>query len=349
MANYTYRISASGTATGADAGFTTINAAVADFVGNNRMGAGTGIVAASSTLYFKIDGFLAIEASVSGIDTTTNSGAAIVVEHWADAWNATAGRIGYQTSFDGLDLGGFNQAFFGTWSSRQANLTVRNLVFRWSVGGYTSGVAAAGPMTGAVSVLLENLFMCCNQGSQAAGPTLDAANMRNCVVFFPNGGGDGVVSVGRASANAIENCTFVALAAMGRWFVYNQNDPLPLVKNSYIGLGTSSFVNSGTWSTSCTGNATDQASGATNWTSTVTSVAVSTTNFENVTSGTEDFRVKFGSALATTGATRLASTLADVFAVSRQDPTTIGAHEALTGGGGGSATGAAAHYYRQMQ
>lgn len=331
MADYTYRISASGTASGADAGFTTVNAAVSDFTANNRMGAGTGIVAANSTLFIKIDGFLSLGAcDVYGIDTTTNGSAVIVVEAWSNPWNATVGRIGYQTSYDGIDFGGSAQANFGSSGSRQANITVRNLIITGSVSGYFPIVQAFGPTTGTASNLLQNLFIRASNSTQAEGVQLDAADIRNCVVYVPNSGGDFVVSSGRANANIIDQCLFVCLGTMVR-FVSNGNNPLPLVKNSYIRGNTSSFENSGTWSGSCVGNATDQSA----WSGpsgTTFSVALNTTNFENVTDTTEDFRAKAGGALATAGAARLASTTADVFGTSRQDPTTIGVYEALGGG-----------------
>jgi hypothetical protein len=335
MADYVYRISVSGTATGADAGFTTVNAAVADAVANDRTGSGVaGRVAANSTIFFRIDGFLSLaDVTINGIDTTTNSNAAIVVEDWSNPWNAsTSTRLGYVTSFDGIDMGGSATANFGTGGSRQANITVRDLVIRTGVGGGFVTIHF-GPSTGAISNYIERCVLAhTGTGNNSRGVQLDAAGIRNCLVLLTGNGWDLVENIGRASANPIDQCTFIGLGTIDR-FCNNQNDPLPLVRNTYIGASFTNFSNSGTWSSSCVGNATDR-SAWTGPTGTLFSVALSTTNFENVTSSTEDFRVKAASVLATTGATRLSGITTDAYNTARQDPTTIGAHEILGGPAG---------------
>lgn len=346
MADYTYRISASGTATGADAGFTTVNAAVADFVGNDRMGAGAnGRVAASSTLYFKIDGFLSLGAAdVYGIDTTTNSNAAAVVEAWSNPWNATPRSIGYTTSFDGVDMGTGAQFVAGFFSSRQAKLTVRNLVIRNNLATY-GAIYAAGPSDGSSHVQVINCLLVNAASTNPRVVDADGCDLIQCWLYAPNGTTNQFIqNTGRVVAGRMDHCTCIALAGSST-FVNNQNDPLPLIKNSYVG-GCTTFSSASNFSSSCVGNATDQASW-TGPTGTLTSVALSTTNFENVTNGTEDFRVKSGSVLKTTGATRLASVLTDIFGTSRADPATIGAFEYSAGGG--SAAGAARNFYSQLR
>jgi hypothetical protein len=344
MANYSYRIYTGASNTAPN--FTTVNAAVADAIANDRTSSGVnGRIAASSTLYIAIDGFLSLaDVTINGIDTTTNSGASIVVQPYSNAWNAAVGRIGYQTSFDGLDMGGAATAFFGTSAGRQANLYVRDLVIR-TASAANPIAALYGPTTGAISNYLERCF-CVHEGSggNTKGVALDAGGMIQCVVFSPGNGINLIENIGRSTANPVDQCTMIGLGTLSQ-LCSNLNDPLPLIRNSYIGASFTNFTNSGTWSSSCVGNATDRSSW-TGPTGTLTSVALSTTNFENVTSGTEDFRAKAASTLATTGATRLSGVTTDIFGASRQTPTTIGAFEAL---GSGSSIAAISNYHRMMR
>lgn len=337
MADYVYRISASGTATGANAGFTTIAAAITDFKTTDRMGAGAGVVAASSTLYFKIDGFLSLTScDLYGFNVSA-SGAAIVVEGWLGPFNAIVRALGYTTGFDGIDFGPSAQMNAGLNANRQAKLTVRNLVITSSAGALGT-VEAFGPTDGSSNVQLVGCVIRNSHSGSAVGVKIDATDLINCTVITPNGSGATMlVNYGRTGGNNIDQCTMVALGGTpATWFVYNQNDPPPKVRNTYVGNVTGLLGGGGTWPGGSTGNATSLASG---WVSgTLYSVALDTTNFTNVTSGSEDLRVKSASVLATTGATRLASVLADVFGTSRADPATIGAYEyaapasVLTGG-----------------
>lgn len=333
MADYTYRIYSGASNTAPN--FTTINGAVADFKASDRTSSGTnGRIAANSTLYIKLDGFLSSGGDeISGIDTTTNSNAAIIVEAYSNAWNATARAIGYTTAYDGLDTGASGSFNIGAGGTPIANVTVRNLVLRNANNSGYAPIECYGTAA-SVSVNVQNCFI--HSAATTAGKValLWRANMRNCVLYAPSMAATTQFCsvVGPSSGTAlIEHCDFIMPAGSSTAFV-NDGDPLPLVKNSYF-AGFTTFASSGTWSTSCVGNATDQGSGPANWTSTLTSVALSTTNFNNVTSGTEDFRVKSGSVLKTTGATRLTGVTTDIFSVSRADPTTIGAYEYVSSTG----------------
>jgi hypothetical protein len=334
MADYVYRISASGTATGADAGFTTLNAAVSDFTSNDRMGGGAnGRVAANSTLYFRIDGFLSLAGGdVTGMDTTTNSNAAVVVDAWADPWNSAVRGIGAGiasglSAYDGIDFGNSASMNAGINSTRQAKLTVQNLVLTSSLNGY-GPVEAYGPTDGSSNVTLKNLIIRNTHATAGKGVKIDAGNMVNCAVILPNSSTSVLIdSIGRTGGNKIDQCVVVCLGTALR-LITNQNDPLPIFRNSYV-AGFTNWTDSSTWTSATTGNATDKASG---WpgspASTTYSVAVSTTNFENVTAGSEDLRVKVTSVLKTTGATELGTVGTDVFGQDRSATTTIGAFAA---------------------
>ena len=332
MADYIYRISATGIATGANAGFVDVNSAVADFKANNRMAAGVGIVAASSTLYFRIDGFLALSAAdIYGIDTTTNAGAAVIVDAWANPWNVTDHALGYTAAFDGLNLGTSAALNIGQLATRAYNHTVRNLMLTNALSTY-GVIQAYGATTGTNPVQINNCFLRNTAATTPVGVLLDAAALTNCVLYLPNATTIGAIAnYGRINANTVDDCTIIVLAGTST-LVNDQNDPNPVFRNTYIG-GCTVPTSYGSLSSLCVGNATD-ATTLSGTTGTLTSVALSTANFLNITNGTEDFRAQSASVLKTTGAARLASVLTDVFGRSRYATTTIGAYEVISGGGG---------------
>lgn len=340
MADYTYRIFAAAGNTAPN--FTTLNAAVADFKAADRTGSGTnGRVAASSTVFFKIDGFLTLAAAqISGIDTTTNSNAAIVLDSYSNAWNATARALGYTTSLDGILLGsgGSVNLDLGDSAARQAHLTCRNLVLSASVAS-GGAVRAWGLGDGSSNVLLDRCFIRNNDPSAAKGIELDAGDMRNCVLYLPNATTTNVIfSTGRTGGNKIDQSTIIALGG-ANFLVENNNDPNPIFRNCYIGgVFGNGYTSGGSFTSASTGNAVSTATTWTGPTGTINSVALSTANFLNVTNGSEDFRVQSGSVLKTTGATRLASPGdVDVFGTARGTPATIGAFEVAA---------AAGHFFR---
>lgn len=348
MADYTYRISVSGTATGADSGQTTLAAAIADFKANNRMGAGTATVAGSSTLYFKIDGFLSLGGGdLYGI-TVSASGAAIVVEAWSNPWNATARPIGPGSgadatawaAFDGMDFGGSANCNMGIPGSTQAKLTVRNLVIVNAVSGYAP-LEANGPADGSSNVELSGLYLKNTAATGGFGLRLSRANLRNSVVYVPTGTGITLIkNYGPSSGSQyIDHCVLVAGAGSST-LCDDQADPLFVIRNSYVYGCTTWRTYTTAFGASCVGNATNAASGWDSTSGTVYSVALDTNNFTNVTNTSEDFRVKAASTLATNTKTRLTSpaVTTDVFGTSRSDPTTIGAFAAEASGSSSIAT-----------
>lgn len=121
------------------------------------------------------------------------------------------------------------------------------------------------------------------------------------------------------------NCTFVSLVSTATNGFYAQYGT-GTIKNCYIGGATT--LRTGSTTETYTNNATSIASPPAGWTG---SVALSTANFENVTSGTHDLRLKAGSALIDAGATESTYAPNDISGTARSGTWDIGAWEVSSG------------------
>lgn len=324
MADYTYRIYSG--APNVAPNFTSIGLAVADFKTVNRMGAGVGVVAAASTLFLLVDGFLTSGGdNITGIDVSA-SGAKIIVGSWGNRWNASAAnRLGYSATYDGVNFGGSANLNV----INQAGVTIQDLVLAGSIGdGSGDGVANLQGTSASLARITRCVVRASKADGSSIGVRLDYGAIDNSLVLLTGYTllRNAFLNVGHVTANTIDQCAVISLTGGAVRLLYSSGDPLPVIRNTYFG-GVTSWTNSGTWTSASVGNATDQASGPPGASGTLTSIALDTTNFGNVTAGSEDLRVKSGSVLNTTGAARLAGVTTDVFGTARTDPTTIGAHQ----------------------
>jgi hypothetical protein len=118
-----------------------------------------------------------------------------------------------------------------------------------------------------------------------------------------------------ASTN-LDNCT-----AVSSNYGIRRDGGTCVARNCYAGGNTTGDFN---------GTITKTACASADATGTTTGIAFSTSNFVNVTPGSEDFHVTSGTSVPT--ATRLATALTDIDGDSRTDPTRVGADEFVSGG-----------------
>lgn len=136
----------------------------------------------------------------------------------------------------------------------------------------------------------------------------------------------------------LNNCT-IATITSGNTGIAQPYSVAPVAKNCVLWNFTTDFQ--GTAGGASTNNATSKASfGGTGW-GTSGQTSVTSGDFENVSSGTEDFRIATGSTkLINTGAASVGSG-ADVVNTTRTGTLDIGAWESAGGGGGGGFVGRA--------
>lgn len=331
MADYTYRIHAAGTNSGFS--WTSLQDAWDNFKNNNIAGGGTGVLPAASNLYFQIDGYLDfsnVTMTLQGITCSNNTTSLIYVESYSNAWNSAAREIRKYTSYDGFQCNG---GYVNLSGATQGNVTFRNFVINGGASStatmHINAVSSSQPCTidGVLVVLSHG-----RTGMTGINAGYDVTVKNTVVLVY---GTDPVTPTGIFGGNStvyVDNCTVICLDSIsGSVGIQGHGGAGLRVRNTYVGGFatdyTGTFAASGHVGNASSGTATPENNTG------LESIALSTTNFENVTTSTEDLRVKSTSALATTGAARLATVLTDVFGVSRQDPTTVGAFEALAGGG----------------
>lgn len=237
-------------------------------------------------------------------------------------WNASNGAaftnsIGYTTAY----------AFTG------ANLTVEDLQFR------STAASTSGCIQGRTSSVINRCII------QSAGgyvmPQTHACTVNDSLLMNVSGGG---VQVSGDSL-IVSNCTIASIggAGIGIQQSYTPSIP-PLVKNTVVYNMTTDYH--GTSTTGTTNNATSKASFGGTGFGTSGQTSVTSADFENVSSGTEDFRIAAGSTkLINTGASSVGSG-ADVVNTTRTGTRDIGAWESAGGGGGGGFVGRA--YYETL-
>ena len=191
-------------------------------------------------------------------------------------------------------------------------------------------------------IVQRNLVLVTNVATAAVGINSQGfSRIRNNFVLFDNGAVTGTgINVGTfADPVEIEQNTVVSLGGVGTGI--STGGTGHTVRNNYSGGWASNYAGAG--ATTAAGNASSGTDAP--GTGAIQSVALSTVNFENVTSGTADLRVKAASVLKTIGAARLATILTDAYGTSRADPATVGAYEyvapaaPIITGPSGSATG----------
>lgn len=338
MANYTYHISSG--ASNVAPNFTTLNAALADFAANDRTSSGTlKRVAASSTLTFLFSGMLTLAesdiTSTNVIDATTNAGAAVVFDAESNPFNAlgNAGSPlghgnGSFSSFDGINYGGFDRLVI----TSGGNFTIRNLVLQGSNNSGYAMLSITGT-SGTQTATVRNCFFYNTSTGTCSAIEIRFTNVYNCIFYMAGTAAtatSGIAVIGDAgSPCVIEQCTVINTNAVGN-AIFNENDPLPIVKNNYFG-GFALLTNYeiGGWPSGCAGNFTSNATGGDS--SITHSVALSTSTgayFTNITPGSEDLTIGSSSVLKTAG-TKLASPAdIDIYGRNRGSPTSIGAFDA---------------------
>ena len=112
----------------------------------------------------------------------------------------------------------------------------------------------------------------------------------------------------------------------------NTSYPSGTIRNCYIGGNITALPTLGSVVQNCSTSLGSPPSG-------FTTAAMSTANFENVTAGTHDFRLKSGSALINIGTDDSTNAANDILGTARTAGAyDIGAHEYAAGGGGADAT-----------
>lgn len=225
-------------------------------------------------------------------------------------WNASNGAA--LTNSVGYDYG---YAFTG------ANLVIQDLQFR------TTAASASGCAQGRGSSVISRCIIWTSAGY--AMPQTHACTVNDSLLVSANGGGIQV----SGDSLVISNSTLASLSGAGTGIqqTYTQSIP-PLVKNTVFFNFATDVQN--TCTTGTTNNATSKASfGGTGW-STGGQTSVTSADFENVSSGTEDFRIKAGSTkLIGTGAASVGSGF-DIVNTARSGSTpSIGAWEAASASG----------------
>lgn len=300
---------------------------------NDRFGAGVGVIAADSKFIVQVDGAVAVgNVTLTGINiTAANAGVEIISKN--NAFNAVlSAALGTYTGKDSLNFGSTGQLLI-----QQHGIHVHDLILR--AGASTYAVIESYPSTvppAGKNNRFERLIVNHYSGGSARGfKTNGQAIIRRCLVIFDGAPTAAICVYGEGTSGVppvIEHVTMVApgsnTATISGRFYHNNTDPPPAVKNCYAGgLGAGVWtLNIGSYDAASTGNASDE--GTPPGTSGITSVALSTANFQNITVGSLDLRVQSASVLKTTGAARLASSLTDIYNQAALTPTTIGAHAA---------------------
>lgn len=208
-----------------------------------------------------------------------------------------------------------------------ANLIVQDLQFRATSASAVSCVAVA---THAITINRSILWQSANTSGKGLTQSSGSVILNDCLIYSK---GDGVLCNDFNAVRA-NNCT-IAGAGNGKG-IKQPYAAGPIIKNtSVIGFATDYEGASGTGSTN---NATDKGTfGGTGFgTSGQTSIGAS--DFENLTAGTEDFRIKSGSTkLIDTGAASIGSG-SDVVSTVRTGTRDIGAWEASSSGSAPSIT-----------
>lgn len=324
MADYTYYLYDGAPNTAPN--FSSWGAIRSDFTGNNRMGAGTGVIG-SGVLYIKVRGNVTGGGNfnfVAAAGVSVGAGGSCIIEADTNPWDAsTSNAAAFSTSFDGVTFGGDEGI-----TTDLNNVTIRKLLLSHSLTGGL-GVSFQQP-TSSMTQAIEDcvLQQTLNNSSGVLGLSANAI-ARNCVIYqrSTNSSAFAVdVNLRHSTNPTIEHCTVISNSANSQGMKDSQSSGSTAtnIKNTYCGGATTP------WGGLSAGSAAGNASSSTDapGTGAVNNIAVSTTNFENVT-GDGNWKVKSTSALATTGATRLSGLTTDAYGVNRQNPTTIGAHEAL--------------------
>lgn len=331
MADLTYTIKA-GTVNGTTE-FNTIAAALTYFGGGDRMGAGAGVIAAASTLYLKIQGFLdfggatqVVAAGTYSISRANDATSKLVIEAASNPWNGSASnKAGYSESYDGFKFG--DAQLFSSFGG----VTVRNLV----IASQSSGTYATVDIYGGFAAwsAIEKCVIVNNYAGATASAyglsTWGFINARNNVIICKatSATAYGVWFRGSSDDVNFDHNTVVYIGAGSSGSIgISSSQTNKLLRNNYVGGFATQY--SGTFSASCVGNASAGTDTPENTTG-LESIALSTTNFQNVTGGTEDLRSKSTSVLKTTGAARLTGVVdLDAYGQARTATTTVGAYAA---------------------
>jgi hypothetical protein len=302
-----------------------------DFVATDRMGGGAGVID-NGVWTIKVQGHPTGAGNANmttAVGISHGTGGSFVIEADTDPWNASSSNaMAYATGFDGWAFGS-GEGFFCNFP---CPITIRNVVADTQDGQFIIEQVSA-----SYTSLIDN---CVLQKNFAAGGVVvvqGGAIVRNSVLRSASttAGATALDATLRHSASVtIDQCVLICNSASTN----GVGDPgatgcVPLARNSYSGGATTPWgglTYSGS-SANCSSSSTDAPGNVT----ALESLSVSTTQFESV-AGNGDWRAKSTSALATTGGTKLsAPSDVDAYGTTRQDPTTVGAYEALSGGGGG--------------
>lgn len=237
-------------------------------------------------------------------------------------WNASNGAaltnsIGYDNAYE----------FAGT------NLVVEDLQFRSTSTSASSCVKVLGGGTASRCILWRA------SGGYVVVQGASGFTINDSLLVGANSSGIEAL----ATSLVLNNCT-LATVTSGNTGIAQPFAVAPVAKNCVFWNFTTDVA--GTAGGGTTNNATSKASfGGTGW-GTSGQTSVTSADFENVSSGTEDFRIAAGSTkLINTGAAAVGSG-ADVVNTTRTGTLDIGAWESAGGGGGGGFVGRA--YYETL-
>lgn len=239
-----------------------------------------------------------------------------------------------------------------TGASFMDNANVRTNALRYNA---SNGAAIrftgaySGAVTNTVNYTRISKLQICGTGNHSSAITTASAitNIENCIYEAPRFLG-AIVSTGSGtftnclgvntySGNATHahdisylttrNCTFVSInnATNGVRAQYGTFQ----LHNSYVGNCTTARTGNST--PTYTTNASSVASPPSGWTG---NIPFSTATFENITSGTHDFRLKAGSGLIGIGTDFTTDVPNDITGTARTSTWDIGAWEDVSGGGG---------------
>lgn len=206
-----------------------------------------------------------------------------------------------------------------------ANLTVEGLQIRATAG------TASGTLNGSNGVTVSRCLISKSSGGYIVIQGAGALVVNDSLLIAP-GAANGVQAL--ATGLAINNCTIATTGGVGIG-IAQPYSVAPVVKNTAVYGFATDFA--GTAGSGTTNNATDKGSfGGTGW-GVSGQVSIGSADFESVSSGSEDFRVKSGSTkLIDTGASSVGTGL-DVVGTTRTGTLDIGAWEFASDGGGGTA------------
>jgi hypothetical protein len=206
-----------------------------------------------------------------------------------------------------------------------AFLTLDGLQWK-STGSNNTGINASSATVTITNCILQND----TAGSGRVISFNNTGSIENTLIIATGASSGGGIECASVSPT-ITGCTVVKLGTASGTGIRRYSSGSPVVKNTAVIGWTTDY--SGTFSASSTNNATDKgAFGGTN-VSTSGQVSIGSSDFENLSSGTADLRIKAGSTkLIDTGAT--AGSGVDIVNTTRGATYDIGVWEYTAGGGG---------------